>query len=308
MLKLPKASFQITKKIWLNGKLVDWNKAAIHVLAHGLHYGSAVFEGIRFYDAGKSPAIFQLTAHTKRLFYSAKAIGMKIPFAEAEINKAIIQTVKVNKVKSGYIRPLAFYDYGKMGLNPTGAPVSLAIACWPWGSYLGGKPIRVKTSKYIRIHPDSLVADAKVSGHYVNSILASLEIQKAKVDEALFLDYKGNLAEGPGENLFFVKKGIIYTPKLGSILAGITRNSVMQIARDLKIPVKEGSYKLRDLYSADEAFFSGTAAEIQPIGILDGKKIHDGKTGKITAQIREIYMDAVAGKVSRYQKWLTKVN
>ncbi|MDD3066449.1 MAG: branched-chain amino acid transaminase [Candidatus Gracilibacteria bacterium] len=308
MLKLPKASFQITQKIWMNGKLVDWNKAAIHVLAHGLHYGSAVFEGIRFYDTGKSPAIFQLAAHTKRLFYSAKAIGMKIPFSEAEVNAAILQVVKVNKVKSGYIRPLAFYDYGKMGLNPVGAPVSLAIACWPWGSYLGGKPISVKTSRFIRIHPKSLVADAKVAGHYVNSILASLDIQKSKADEALFLDYKGNLAEGPGENLFFMKKGILHTPKLGSILAGITRNSVMQIARDLKIPVKEGSYKLRDLATADEAFFSGTAAEIQPIGILDGKKIHDGKTGKVTAQILEIYMDAVAGKVPRYQKWLTKVN
>lgn len=307
MLKLPKASFQITKKIWMNGKMVDWNKAAIHVLAHGLHYGSAVFEGIRFYETSESPAIFQLAAHTKRLFYSAKAIGMRLAYSEAEVNEAIVAVVKVNKVQSGYIRPLAFYDYGKMGLNPTGAPVSLAIACWPWGSYLGGNPIRVKTSKYIRIHPDSLVADAKVSGHYVNSILASLEIQKAKVDEALFLDYKGNLAEGPGENLFFLKKGILHTPKLGSILAGITRGSVIQIARDLEIPVREGVYKLRDLAAADEAFFSGTAAEIQPIGIVDGKKISNGKTGKITSQIREIYMDAVAGKVARYQKWLTIV-
>jgi branched-chain amino acid aminotransferase len=307
MPKLPKASFQTTEKIWMNGRMTDWKNANVHVLSHALHYGSGVFEGIRFYETAKGPAIFRLKEHTDRLFYSAKALQMKIPYSRAEVSEAIRKTVKINKVKSGYIRPLAFFDYGKMGLNPTGAAVSLAIACWPWGSYLGGKPIRVKTSKLIRLHPDSVVADAKVCGHYVNSILASLEIQKAKYDEALFLDHKGFIAEGPGENLFFLKKGVLHTPKLGSILAGITRNAVIEVAKDFGIKTKEGNYHLKDLYTADELFFTGTAAEVQPIGSLDDKKIGGGKIGPITKELRETFLAAVAGEIPKYRKWLTFV-
>ena len=307
MPKLPKASLQTTKKIWFNGRLVDWQKASVHVLAHALHYGSGVFEGIRFYETKNGPAIFRLKEHVARLFYSARALEMKIPYSVEEVCKAIIKTVKANKIKEGYIRPLCFFDYGKMGLNPVGAPVSVAIACWPWGSYLGGKPIRVKTSRYIRLHPASVVGDAKVCGHYVNSILASLEIKKAKFDEALFLDYRGCVAEGPGENIFFVKKGILHTPKAGSILMGITRATVIQIARGLKIKVKEGNYKKQDLYKADELFFTGTAAEVQPIGSLDNKKINHGKIGELTKKIRKIYLDAVKACAPKYKNWLTLV-
>ncbi|MFH0834141.1 MAG: branched-chain amino acid transaminase [Patescibacteria group bacterium] len=308
MSKLPKASFQITKKIWLNGHLTDWQKANVHVLSHALHYGSGVFEGIRFYSTKKGPAVFRLKEHVARLFYSARALEMKIPFSQKEVADAICQTVAANKIPAGYIRPIAFFDYGKMGLNPVGAPVSLAIACWPWDSYLGGKPIRVKTSKFIRLHPDSVVGDAKVCGHYVNSILASLEIKRAKYDEALFLDHKGFVAEGPGENIFFLKKGVLHTPKLGSILAGITRMSVVEIAqKEFGVKTKEGSFKTKDFYSAEEVFFTGTAAEVQPIGSLDDHKIGDGKGGKFTAQLRAKFLSVVAGEDPKYQKWLTFV-
>lgn len=307
MSKLPKASFTITNKIWMNGKLIPWGKAMVHSLTHTLHYGAGVFEGIRFYETAKGPAIFRLAEHIDRLYYSAGVYEMKIPFTRKELAKATVDTVRVNKVRSGYIRPIAFFGYGKMGLNPVGAPVETLIACWPWGSYLGGKPIRVKTSKYIRIHPQSLVADAKVTGHYANSILASLEIHKAGYDEALLLDYKGNVAEGPGENIFIVKKGKIYTPSLGTQLAGITRATVMGIAKDLGYTIVEGTYKLKDLYSADELFFTGTAAEVQPIGSLDDKKIANGAIGPVTAKLRTTYLDAVQGKIAKYNKFLTYV-
>ncbi|MCF7846220.1 MAG: branched-chain amino acid transaminase [Candidatus Peribacteraceae bacterium] len=307
MKSLPKASFKTTKKIWLNGRMTDWRNANVHVLSHALHYGSGVFEGIRFYKTKNGPAIFRLREHVARLIYSAKVLEMKIPFSKTEIENAIIKTVAANKIPAGYIRPLAFFDYGKMGLNPVGAPVSLAIACWPWDSYLGGKPIRVKTSRFIRLHPDSVVGDAKVCGHYVNSILASLEIKRAKYDEALFLDHRGFVAEGPGENIFFLKKGVLHTPKLGSILAGITRLSVIAIAKDLGVKTREGNYRLKDFYSADEVFFTGTAAEVQPIGSLDDKKINGGKAGEFTQKLREMFLAAVAGENPKYKKWLTFV-
>ena len=226
MSRLPQASFKTTQQIWQNGKFVKWATATTHVLTHALHYGSGVFEGVRFYETDRGPAIFRLKEHVRRLFYSAKTLSMKIPYTQKQISEAIIQTVKVNKIKSGYIRPLCFFGYGKMGLNPTGAPVEIVIACWPWGSYLGGKPIKVQTSKFIRIHPKSLVHDAKVCGHYVNSILASIEMQRLRCDEALLLDYRGYIAEGPGENIFFAKKKVLFTPQLGTILNGITRDTI----------------------------------------------------------------------------------
>lgn len=305
MATLPKAQFQITQKIWMNGKLVPWGKAMVHALTHTLHYGSGVFEGIRFYDAVDGVAIFRLAEHVERLIYSASTFEMKIPYTKKQLCDAIMQTVAANRVKSGYIRPIAYFGYGKMGLNPVGAPVDVAIACWPWGSYLGGKPIRVKTSKYIRIHPQSVIADAKTTGHYENSILASLEVKRSGHDEALLLDYRGNVAEGPGENLFFVKKGILHTPELGTMLCGITRETVMTIARDLGLTVKEGRYKPTAIYTADEAFFTGTAAEVQPIGSLDDKKIGSGLIGPVTAKLRETYLDVVHGRVAKYRKYLT---
>ena len=297
-----------TKFIWMDGKFKKWNDAKIHVLVHGLHYGSAAFEGVRFYNTPDGPAIFRLKDHTKRLFYSSSAIGMKIPYSQKELNEAQIKLIKKIKVKAGYIRPLTYYGYGKMGLNPTGAPVNVSIVAWPWGSYLGNDEINVKISKYIRIHPDSLVADAKISGHYVNSILATLEIHKEKFDEALFLDYKGNVAEGPGENVYIVKKGVIYTPELGSILAGITRDSILTIARDLGIKVIEKKIKPKEFYSADEAFFTGTAAEVAAIVTLDKNKIGDGKMGPVTKILKKAYMDIVKGNNLKYKKWLTYVN
>lgn len=306
---LPKANYQITEKIWMDGELVDWDKAFVHVMIHGLHYGSSVFEGERFYNTPKGPAIFRLKDHTKRLFYSASALDMVIPFSEEELNKAQLDTVRVNKVESGYIRPLSFYGYGKMGLNPKGAEVNTIVAVWPWGSYLGGEPIRVKVSKYIRIHPKSVIADAKVSGHYVNSILASLEMQKEGFDEGLLLDFEGNVAEGPGENLFIVKDGKVSTPAVGTILPGLTRASIIEILdKEFDIQAEERTITLDEVMHADEAFYTGTAAELQPIGSIDNQNIGDGKAGELTTKVREYFMDIVGGKNEKYEHWLNYVN
>lgn len=306
---LSKANYEITKKIWFDGEMVDWDKAFVHVMSHGLHYGSSVFEGVRFYNTPKGPAIFRLADHTKRLFYSASALDMEIPFSAEELNKAQLDIIKENEVESGYIRPLAFYGYGKMGLNPKGADVNVIVAAWPWGSYLGGEPIKVKVSKYIRIHPESLIADAKVSGHYVNSILASLEMGKEGYDEALLLDFEGNVAEGPGENLFIIKDGKVSTPKLGTILAGITRASVIELfEKEFGIQVEERKITLDEVMNADEAFYTGTAAEIQPIGSIDNQNIGDGKAGKLTMQMRNLFMDIVGGRNEKYGEWLSYVN
>lgn len=305
MPKLPKASFPTTKKIWLNGKFTNWDSAQTHLLTHALHYGSSAFEGIRFYATERGPAVFRLKEHVKRFFVSAKALNLKIPFSPKEVTAGILQTVKLNKIQSGYLRPITFFGYGRMGLSPTGSEIQVAIACWPWQSYLGGKPIKVKTSRFTRLDPRSIVVEAKIGGYYVNSILASLEARKAGYEEALLLDTRGYVAEGPGENIFFVKKGILHTPELGSILPGITRASIQTIAKNLNIKGREGKYKLKDLYAADELFFTGTAAEIQPIGSLDGKKINSGKIGPLTQQLRKIYLEAAQGKVKQYQKWLS---
>lgn len=296
-----------TEKIWMDGKFVDWKDAKIHVLTHSLHYGSGVFEGIRFYKTEKGPAIFRLKEHVERLLYSAQALKMKIPFSKEEIMQAIKETVKINKIDEGYIRPISFFGYGKMGLNPEGASLSFAIAVWPWGAYLGEEAVKIKTSKFIRIHPKSLVADAKICGHYVNSILANLEAKEAGFDEALLLDYKNNIAEGPGENLFIAKNDVIKTPKLGTILPGITRDSIIKIARDLGYEVKEENLKLEDLYMANEAWYTGTAAEVTAIKQVDGKTIGNGKIGPITKILKEKYSNIVKGKDKKYLDWLTFV-
>jgi branched-chain amino acid aminotransferase len=296
-----------TNFIWMDGKLVPWKDAKIHVLTHSLHYGSAVFEGIRFYEAeNHKPAIFRLKEHVARLFNSAKAFNMKVPFSHEQIEKAIIETVKINEIKSGYIRPLIYFGYGKMGLGLAGAPVNVSIACWPWGAYLGEKPVRVKISEFMRIHPKSSVMHAKISGHYENSILASEEIHAKGYDEALLLDFEGNIAEGPGENLFIVKDNKLITPQLGKILAGITRDSIIKIAKDQSIEVQEKILKPSEVYSADEAFFTGTAAEVTSIESVDDKKMKTAP-GPITSKLKQIYSEAISGKIKKYESWLSYV-
>ena len=295
-----------TKLIWMDGKIVPWGNATVHVLTHSLHYGSAVFEGIRFYETGDGPAVFRLKDHTTRFFYSANTISMQIPFSEDEINSAIIETVRVNEISTGYIRPLAYFGYGKMGLRPTGAPVNLSIAVWPWDSYLGANPIKVKTSPYMRIHPKTTSMEAKISGNYVNSTFAGVDAVSSGYQEALLLDFEGNVAEGPGENIFIVKNNILYTPPAGKILTGITRKSLMTIAKDLGYSVQEKQLNIEDVSDADEAFFSGTAAEVTPIASLDD---HPMKypTGPITKKLRDTYLSTVKGKNEKYKSWLTIV-
>ncbi len=297
-----------TEFIWMDGKLVPWKEAKVHVLTHTLHYGAGVFEGIRCYETGKGPAVFRLKEHIDRLYYSAGTLKMKIPYSKEEFIKAVKETIKVNKLKAGYIRPICFFGYGKMGLDPKGAPVNCSIAAWPWGKYLGEGAVKVKTSKYVRIHPKSTAADAKICGHYVNSIFASVEAKDAGYNEALLLDYKGDVSEGPGENLFIIKGGKLITPKLGTILKGITRASIMQLAKDQGISVEEKTVTLEDVYGADEAFFTGTAAEVTGIESLDDKKIGDKAPGPITTKLRDLFMDIVHGKNEKYKDWLDFVN
>lgn len=297
-----------TKYIWMDGNLVLWRDAKVHVLTHTLHYGLGVFEGIRFYETESGPAVFRLKEHIERLLSGAKKVNMKVPFSEKELIDAVKLTVKENDVNSGYIRPIIYFGYGKMGLNPDGAPVCVSIACWPWGKYLGEDAVKVKTSSFIRIHPKSTHADAKITGHYVNSILANIEASYSGFDEALLLDFKGNVAEGPGENIFCVKAGKIYTPRLGNILPGITRASIIQIAKDLGYVVTEKDITIDELKNADEAFFTGTAAEVTAIRQIDDKLIGNGSSGLITKKLKGVFMDAVCLKSKKYKEWLALVN
>jgi len=294
------------QKIWFNGKFVDWDKAKIHILTHSLHYGSGVFEGIRAYQTEKGPAVFRLAEHLDRLFYSASSFKMKISFSKEEIKKAILKTIKINNLNECYIRPIVFFG-SKMGLNPEGASVETAIAAFPWKGLFEKKKITVKISKFIRIHPESTIADAKICGHYVNSILASLEAKREGFDEAILLDFQGNIAEGPGENIFIVRDKKLFTPQKGSILPGITRDSVIKIAKNLGILVKEKKIKPEEIKKADELFFSGTGVEICPIAKIDNVLINQGKIGRITKKIKEIYQRAVRGKEKQYLRWLTFV-
>ena len=293
-----------TKFIWINGKFVKWENAKIHILSHALHYGSGVFEGIRCYKTNKGPAIFRLNEHIDRLFNSAKFLKIKIPFNKNQIKKAIIELIKINKVDECYIRPIVFYGYGKMGLNPQGAEINCAIAVWPWGKYLKDK-VKVKISKFIRLHPKSIISEAKVCGYYINSIFATLDAKENNFDEALLLDYRGYVAEGPGENIFIVKNKIIYTPKLGNILPGITRDSVIRIAKDLNFKVVEKDITVNELKNCDEAFFTGTAAEITPIIQIDNKLINKGKEGEITKILKDKFQKIVHGEDNNYKNWLT---
>ncbi len=294
-----------TKYIWMNGGLVPWENATVHVMTHALHYGDGAFEGIRFYKTSSGPGIFRLREHMERLVYSASVLGMIIPFSIEQLCEATCELIRANEIVQGYIRPLAYYGYGVMGLNPRNSPTEMMIACWPWGKYLPVEQADIKVSSYIRIHPRSTIADAKICGHYVNSILAVLELKGTKYHEALFLDSEGMIAEGPGENFFIVKNEEIHTPPLGTILAGITRSTIIQMARDAGITVRERGISLDEAYDADEAFFTGTAAEVTPIGTINDSVIGSGKIGPITNVLKSRYLDAVVGNTDSYRGFLT---
>jgi len=296
------------EKIWLNGKIVNWKDAQIHLLTHALHYGSAVFEGIRCYDTPKGPAVFRLKDHIKRLFGSAHIFGMHMPYSQKELYDATLELIKVNKIKECYIRPIAFYGYGKMGLDPAGCKTDVGIAVWPWGAYLGEdgikNGIRMKVSSFNRHHINSMPTKAKVSGSYVNSILAKVEATKAGYDEAILLDTNGYVSECTGENIFIVRNKELITPPHENILEGITRESAIAVARDLGIKVREEMFTRDQMYISDEAFLTGTAAEITPIREIDDRKIGEGKPGPITKKIIEKYNEIIHGKDSKYFQWL----
>lgn len=298
---------QTTKLIWFNGKLVPWDQATIHVLTHTLHYGGGAFEGIRFYETDKGPSLFRLKEHIDRLLFSAKSIKLELPYSRGQICDAVQEVVRVNELPTGYVRPIAFFGYGKMGVNPIGCPPQLAIACWPWGAYLPHEAVDIKTSRFIRIHPNSTQVEAKLCGHYLNGIMAVLELQGTHYHEALFLDDDGYISEGAGENFFMIKNGTIYTPQLGTILAGITRATVMELATKLGYQVIETEITLDDAYQCDEAFFTGTAAEVTAIRSIDDKVLGNGNPGPVTTIIKNAYLDIVKGKNPDYEKYLTVV-
>jgi branched-chain amino acid aminotransferase len=296
-----------TAKIWMDGELVDWDEARIHVLTHSLHYGSGVFEGIRAYPTPAGPAVFRLTDHMRRLHASAELFLMEMPFSVETLVEATKATIRVNGVESCYIRPIAFLGYGEMGLNPLPSPVNVSIAVWPWGTYLGDEGVkhgvRMKVSSWRRMDPNVNPVAAKGTGIYINSSLAKVEALKAGYDEAILLNTHGFVAECTGENLFVVKHGELVTPPLSSgALEGITRDTVMTIARDLGIPVREENLLRTDLYQADEAFLTGTAAEIVPMRSVDDREI--GEPGEITRKIQETYFGIVHGEVPQYKEWL----
>ena len=295
----------------MDGKLVDWEKAQVHVLTHTLHYGLGMFEGIRCYKTDKGSAIFRLDEHVERLFASAHIFNIEVPYSRKEIRDAIIKTVTANKLKECYIRPLVYIGYGAMGLYPKGNPINVAIAAWPWGAYLGDdgidKGIRIQVSSFTRHHVNSSMTRAKVCGYYVNSQIAKKEAISGGYDEAVLLDPEGYVSEGSGENIFIVRNGQIKTTPLTTILEGITRDSIIKIARDNKIPVVEERFTRDEIYIADEAFFTGTAAEVTPVREIDNRKIGIGSRGKITKKLQSIFFDIVKGKNRKYESWLTRI-
>ena len=297
--------------IWQDGKLVPWREATTHVLTHSLHYGLAVFEGVRAYNTVSGTAIFRLAEHTQRLINSGKIYMMDIPYSKEVLMEAQLEVVRANKLESCYLRPIAFYGSEKMGVSPRGAAVHVAIAAWPWGAYLGEegleKGIRVKTASFARHHVNVTMPRAKVATTYANSILANLEATQDGYDEALLLDTMGFVAEGAGENIFVIKNGTIYEPQLTSGLAGITRETVIRMANDLGYQVVSKPITRDDIYIADEAFFTGTAAEVTPIRELDGRQIGEGRRGPITTKIQSLFFDVVNGRVPAHADWLTKV-
>jgi len=297
--------------IWYDGKLVPWRDATTHVLTHSLHYGLAVFEGVRAYKTVNGTAIFKLKEHTERLFNSAHIYRMPMPYDRATMIEAQKEVVRANKLESCYLRPIAFYGSEKMGVSPRGASTHVAVAAWPWGAYLGEegleKGIRVKTASFARHHVNVTMARAKFAATYANSILANMEATESGYDEALLLDVDGFVAEGAGENIFIVKDGVIYEPEIASALIGITRASVITLAQELGYKVVSKRLTRDDIYIADEAFFTGTAAEVTPIRELDNRQIGAGCRGPVTTQIQSLFFDVVNGKVPEHADWLTPV-
>lgn len=298
-------------KIWKDGQLIDWRDATIHVLTHTLHYGMGVFEGVRAYKTPEGTAIFRLKEHTQRLFNSAKIFQMKMPFDMETIMAAQREVVRANQLESCYLRPLVWIGSEKMGVSARENSIHIAIAAWPWGAYLGedglARGIRVKTSSFTRHHVNVSMVRAKASGYYINSILANQEVTADGYDEALLLDTDGYVSEGAGENVFIVKNGKIYTPDLASCLDGITRDSVLTMASDMGIEIIEKRITRDEMYCADEAFFTGTAAEVTPIRELDNRVIGAGSRGPITEKLQAMFFDVVAGKAPQYRHWLTLV-
>jgi branched-chain amino acid aminotransferase len=297
--------------IWYDGKLVPWREATTHVLTHSLHYGLSVFEGVRAYKTDKGTAIFRLKDHTDRLFNSAHIYMMKIPFDKATINEAHKEVIRANKLETGYIRPIAFYGSEKMGISTKGSTVHVAIAAWPWGAYLGAdgmeKGIRIKTASFARHHVNVTMPRAKLAAAYANSILANQEATNDGYDEALLLDTEGFVAEGSGENVFIVKNGVIIEPEIAAALTGITRSTIHTLAKELGYEVQTKRLTRDDIYIADEAFFTGTAAEVTPIRELDNRQIGEGRRGPITAKLQARYFDLVNGRLPGHDDWLVHV-
>lgn len=297
--------------IWYDGQMVAWREATTHVLTHSLHYGMGVFEGVRAYRTAEGPAIFRLNEHTERLFRSAHILGMKLPFDHETIAQAQRDVVRINNLQSAYLRPLAFYGAEAMGISAKTLSVHVIVAAWDWGAYLGQEAlangIRVKTSSFARHHVNVTMCKAKATGNYINSILAHHEAAQDGYDEALLLDVDGYVAEGSGENIFIVRKGKLYTPDLTSALEGITRDTIVTLAGELGIPVVEKRITRDEVYSADEAFFTGTAAEVTPIRELDNRAIGAGKRGPITERLQALFFACVKGEDAAHQHWLTPV-
>ncbi|MEE8388005.1 MAG: branched-chain amino acid transaminase [Acidiferrobacterales bacterium] len=297
--------------IWYDGKMVPWRDATTHVLTHTLHYGMGAFEGERAYKTGKGTAIFRLQEHTDRLFRSAHILGMKIPFTKDEINKATRAAVRENNLETAYIRPMCFYGSEGMGLRADNLNVHVIVAAWNWGTYLGDDAlqhgIKVKTSSYSRHHVNVSMCKAKANGHYINSMMALQEALRDGYDEALLLDVDGFVAEGSGENIFIIRNGVLYTPDLTSALEGITRDTIFKLANDEGLEVREKRITRDEVYIADEAFFTGSAAEVTPIRELDGRAIGSGDRGPITEKLQSKYFDLVHGRHNKYEEWLVYV-
>ena len=298
--------------IWMDGTLVPWRDANTHVLTHSLHYAVGAFEGVRAYKTDRGTAIFRLQDHTHRLFNSCKVLGMEITYDEATVNAACCAAVRENKLETAYLRPIAYYGSEGMGLHAANLSVHVAVAAWYWGAYLGGdaleKGIRIKTSSFTRHHVNSVLSKAKATGNYINSIMALQEVSKAGYDEALLLDKDGMVAEGSGENFFMVRNGVLYTPDPVCALEGITRDTVMRLAREEGITVVEKRITRDEIYIADEAFFTGTAAEVTPIRELDNRAIGEGQPGPVTKRLQKAYLDTVQGRRACPDGWLTLVN
>jgi branched-chain amino acid aminotransferase len=296
-----------TKYIWLDGGFVPWEKAKVHVLTHALHYGTGIFEGIRCYMTPKGPALFRMKEHIDRFFSGMKALSMPKKISKLVLKKAILELIRKNKLTDCYIRPYAFYGYGRIGPDPVGSTVSIALIAVPLKDYLPSRQIKVKTAPFQRINSTATVPGQKISGMYFNAALASMWAHRNNADEALMIDSKGYVAEGAAENLFCVKNGMLITPESSDILEGITRNSIIKMVTDLGLKIQVKKMRIADILKMDEAFFTGTAVEIHPIGKVNGKNIGNGKTGSITELIRQEYGRLVHGGIKKYRKWLTLV-